>query len=128
MVRVLHAPSPTAVSCWCWHFEFAVCVFMYIPSLFSQFTVLFGSCFKSGVPDFVGRDSLSLFTATGLRPLISRLWAMFLVIYPFGDVFFGMIMKKMVLCSKKKKKKKKKKKCEAWGLNEKHCITSTKAL
>jgi hypothetical protein len=104
MVRVLHAPSLAAVSCRCWHSEFAVCVF-YVYSTFVLTVYRSGSCFKSGVPDFVGRDSLSLFTATSLRPLISRLWAMFLVMYPFGDVFSGMILKKMVLCSKKKKKK-----------------------
>jgi hypothetical protein len=103
MVRVLHAPSPAAVSCRCWHFEFAVCVFMYIPSLYSQSTIMFGSCFKSGVPDFVDRDSLSLFTATGLGPLISCLWAFVPGYVPFGDVFLWIVNEEDGSVFKKKK-------------------------
>jgi hypothetical protein len=116
--RVLHAPSPAVVSCRCllsgFLFVFvSVCVdvCLYIPACNHSLPV--GSCFKSGFPGFVGRDSSSLLTPTAFRPFFSPLGVRFvigalivmfssLVCTPFGELFFWFEWKKKTTLFKKK--------------------------
>jgi hypothetical protein len=81
---------------------------LYIPAC--NHSLPFGSCFKPGFPDFVGRDSSSLFTLTAFGLCFSHLGVEFvsgtlivmfvssLVCTPLGSYSNDMKWKKTALC------------------------------